>query len=381
MSRMSPDSGAREVRDPPPALRLAPLPVTPTKPLTLSHVKGLLWLDVLERATRLVRPVEYDANRTTYDVTWQTVDFWHWLDCNGIDCTRFDDIDVGLKYVEFHAQRAMGPRAGAEELRAEVELGYLHPSAARVLEVWSRQYQALGLRAADLTRSHPIPRSPAQAIAALARGGLVLDQRALGGSVFLDLTDQGLPLRTLVDETGRDNHLLCSLRALVGERTNDVEVALLCDAELRPDYLLLERCLQRLGARVFTLALGRVRMPDGSAGSARMGGWQDHTVDRLVERFPSFAPDVFRLGIRLYFVAALGAGAGTPLRYPLLQRFLTKAQRLLETPAQASREAGLQRLRELARPRGFVDPYRVTSALLAPALRGELRPLVEELFT
>ena len=102
-------------------LHLAPIPVTPTKPLTPSHVKGLLWLDVLERATRLVRPVHYQANRTTYDITWQTLEFWDWLDCSfgsaSEDVSDLDEISLGHRYVAYHLQR------GEHRLRAKYLVG------------------------------------------------------------------------------------------------------------------------------------------------------------------------------------------------------------------------------------------------------------------
>src|SRR5688572_13562473 len=48
---------------------LAPVTITPTKPLTLSHAKGLLWLDVMYRATREVAPTTYEWNPRVANLT------------------------------------------------------------------------------------------------------------------------------------------------------------------------------------------------------------------------------------------------------------------------------------------------------------------------
>jgi hypothetical protein len=55
---------------------LAPVTVTPTKPLTPSHLKGLLWTDVMYRATAAVADVTYRYSHTTYNQTEQTLGFW-----------------------------------------------------------------------------------------------------------------------------------------------------------------------------------------------------------------------------------------------------------------------------------------------------------------
>jgi hypothetical protein len=365
-------------------LRLAPILITPTKPLTPSHLKGLLWFDVLLRATRSVRPVVYDFNRTTYDITWQTLEFWDWLLRAEPDFGRddVDDVALGRRYVGFHLAGRPRDLASMRRLREQVEGGWVHPASERLLGHWRRHYALLGIEDPDLLRTRPLPLTACEALARLAAEGLLLDARPLGGAAYLDLTDDGLPLRTLVDVDGLDNHLLCTLREFAGAGRNLGPIALLCDAELREDYALLERCLRRLGAEAFTLSIGRVSLPGSGAASARHGGWEDHTLERVAERVGrGVDPAAFRLGMRLYFVAALGAGDKTALRYELLTRFIGKAQALLDRPARGSREAALARLTGLVEARGYVDPYRAMTLLLTPGARDELAPLVRELFT
>lgn len=68
-----PRSGRRKVL-------LAPVTVTPAKPLTPSHLKGLLWTDVMFRATAPLADVTYHYSPTAYHLTEQTLGFWEFLD-------------------------------------------------------------------------------------------------------------------------------------------------------------------------------------------------------------------------------------------------------------------------------------------------------------
>ena len=52
---------------------IAPVTVSPTKALTPSHIKGLLWVDVMHRATALVADVTYRYSNTTFNTTRQTL--------------------------------------------------------------------------------------------------------------------------------------------------------------------------------------------------------------------------------------------------------------------------------------------------------------------
>jgi hypothetical protein len=369
-------------------LRLAPIPVSPTKPLTPSHVKGLLWLDVLERATRLVRPVHYEVNRTTYDITWQTLEFWDWLGppSSGLRATdgpdelaELDEVSLGHRYVAYHGQRGEQPRVGAEALRARVEQGYLHPASQRILEIWKRHYACLGIRDPGLMHAAPLPLSQDAALTMLARADLLLDLRGLGGGVYIDLTERGIPQRTLIDREGRDNHLLCTIRQFAGLAAAGETIALLCDRELSHDTSLLEHCLRRLGGEVLSLSLGRVPLPE-MAGTTRHGGWERYTFDRLVESCGGCSSEELRLGLRLYFIVGLGAGDRVPFRFELLTRFLAKARALLAEGTAGPRDVALAHLRQLVLHRGFVDPYRLASLLLSPGPRRELLPLVPEIF-
>src|SRR5687767_4233712 len=72
-----------------PRVLIAPVTVTPTKALGLSHLKGLLWVDVMYRATGLLTCVDYLYSHTTFSTTRQTAGFWEYLDraCGHVDAS------------------------------------------------------------------------------------------------------------------------------------------------------------------------------------------------------------------------------------------------------------------------------------------------------
>lgn len=355
---------------------LAPILVTPTKPLTPSHLKAFLWFDVLYKATSLIHDVTYLYNRTTYDIAYQTLAFWVDLDRQdpGQDFTLCSEVSIGERYVDFHRrlrsrEAAVCPATLAEYRRRVEEEGWIHPVSRRILEIWTGYYDLLGLDRPDLTTSTPLAVSVEEALERLAQADVLLDGRRMGGPVYLDLTDQGIPLRQIVDEHGQDNYVLSTLRMLLPVAADYESMALLCDEELQLDYLLIERVLRRLGCPAHRLSLGRVPL-DGEVRSSRGGGWQSYTFDKIIERFaPHDDLDTFRLGMRLYFIAGLGSSAKQSFRFDLLEPFMQRAARLLvQHPPRAAevndeQKALLRRFSESWN--GYVDPYQLTSALLS----------------
>ena len=80
---------------------LAPVTVSPTKALTPSHLKGLLWVDVMRRATALVADVTYRYSNTTFNTTRQTLGFWEYLDrtFGDLDYTAHGESELGELYM------------------------------------------------------------------------------------------------------------------------------------------------------------------------------------------------------------------------------------------------------------------------------------------
>ncbi|WST81252.1 hypothetical protein OG762_46170 [Streptomyces sp. NBC_01136] len=349
---------------------LAPITVTPSKPLTPSHLKGLLWTDAMYRATARLADadVTYRYSPTTYHPTEQTLGFWEYLDRTrgDTDYAALSEEQIGELYVGYRAEET---RAGAAVLRPYADAvehhGWVHPASSRVLELWAAHYARLGMHDPGLLAHQPPELGLEEMLEKLAGLGMCLDLRAYGSPVFLDATRHGLPLRQIVDREGRPNYLACALRELLPLAPRFDEIVLLYDRELEADYRLLERTLSAFGATVCRVTLGRVPI-DGTIRSARHGDWHDHTAGALLGRAAAEYDDpVLRLGMRLYFIAVLGPGQQQSFRHEVLRQSLTRAARLLS----GGRETDPAPLPEvLARHRGdrlHVNPYRVTSSLLA----------------
>ena len=371
-----------------PRVLLAPITITPCKPLTLSHLKGLLWTDVMYRATARLASVTYRYSHTTYHPTEQTAGFWEHLDrtLGDTDYSGMTEQEIGELYV---AYRATGHRPDAASLhpyREAVEWsGWVHPATTRVLELWRAHYARLGMYDPGLTRHQPPGFSLDAMLDRLGHLGMCLDQRSYGGPVYLDATRFGLPLRTIVTADGRPNYLACALRELLPLAAEHDEVVLLYDHELDADYQLLQRALSACGPQVHRVTVGRVPI-DGRVLSARHGDWRGNTAAELIDAASeNHGPEALRLGVRLYFIATLGCGRQESYRPDLLHGCLNRAARLLsaggpaEDPAEAADLAAC--VARHRRDHVYVDPYRLTTSLLARRRRGPVRSLLAGVFT
>ncbi|WP_158841636.1 hypothetical protein [Saccharothrix deserti] len=349
-----------------PRVLLAPITITPTKPLTLSHLKGLLWTDVMYRATAQLADVTYRYSHTTYNVTEQTLGFWEHLDrtLGDVDYSGWTEEQIGECYIRYRADEHRPPPSAFQPYADAVEQhGWTHPATSRVLELWTSLYDRLGLHDPGLREHQPPGLGLAEMIDRLDGLGMCLDLREHGGPVYLDATRFGLPLRQIVLPGGRPNYLACALRELIPLAAEHDEVVLIYDRELEPDYLLLQRVLSALGPAVRRVSLGRVPVA-GQVLSARHGGWQGNTVGDLLDRLTggdTDDPAALRLGLRLYFIAVLGQGQSQSFRDDLVVSCLAKARKLLATTPERP-DASVSKHR---RDHVYVDPYRLTSALLA----------------
>ncbi|MEZ0072041.1 hypothetical protein [Planotetraspora sp. GP83] len=358
-----------------PRVLVAPVTVTPSKPLTPSHLKGLLWTDVLYRATALVADATYRYSPTTYHPTEQTLGFWYYLDQFhlDVDYSQMSEEEIGELYVGYRAcaqtvsAAALRPYADAVE-----HTGWVHPAGARVLRLWTGHYARLGLRDPGLEVHQPPGLSLEEALDQLKQAGVVLDQRADGGPVYLDATRYGLPLRQIVAADGRPNYLACALRELLPLAPAYDEVVLLHDSGLERDYQLLARLLARSGPAVRRVSLSRVPV-DGRITSARYGGWQDHSFGALLRAMDGRCePESFRLGMRLYFVASLGPGQQESFRLERLAHWTARAQRLLDRSRTVAARTDTALLERHRSDHFYIDPYRLVSSLL-----GRHRPAPE----
>ncbi|BCB75183.1 hypothetical protein GCM10022251_34590 [Phytohabitans flavus] len=347
---------------------VAPVTVTPSKPLGPSHLKGLFWTDVMVRATAHLAHVTYRYSPTTYHLTEQTLAFWEYLDrtLGDVDYSAMSEEDIGEHYVGFRAEGHTASTAALRPYAHAVELhGWTHPAGARVLELWRDQYTALGLHDPGLTAHQPPAMGLDEVIDRLGASGMCLDLRRHGGPVYLDATRHGLPLRQIAAADGRPNYVACALRELVPLSQGHDEVVLLYDREIEPDYHLLQVVLSDLGHTVHRVPLGRVPI-DGHIRSARHGGWRDTSARALLDAVGAEVDaDAVRLGMRLYFIAVLGPGQQQSFRLDLLRQCLHRAERLLASVRAVDPAPVAEVLERHRRHHVYVDPYRLTSSLLA----------------
>jgi len=356
-----------ETRENRPRILLAPITVTPSKPLTPSHLKGLLWTDVMYRACLLFADVDYRAGHTSYHLTEQTLGFWEFLDreVGDAEYQQLDEQQIGALYMRFRAAKRQPSSEAVRPYAAAVEQGWVHPAATRVLDLWRGHYAKLGLHDPGLAQHQPPGYSLAETINRLAWAGILLDHSAIGGPIFLDLTAEGRPLRQIIGADGRPNLMACALRDLLPLASHYDEVVLLHDPELAADYRLLARALDRCGAVTRTVAVGRVPI-EGRIAATREGGWQDVTADRLLPRLAErFDGPALRLGARLYFIATLGPGDRQSFREDVLVHTVARAARILDAAAERGPHSPAD-LTVRHRHRGahhFTDPYRLTAGL------------------
>jgi hypothetical protein len=364
-------------------LLLAPIVVTPTKTLTPSHVKGLLWMDVLYKATSQLCQVHYLWNLRPFNATAQTLEYWEYLDRtfgDDVDYSSWSELDLSRPYIRMHAERARAPYAALRPYLDAVERdGYVHPASRRLIQIWSGHFRRLNLFDPGLARQDAPGLSAEDVVELLAGRSLCVDHRRYGGPLMLDATDAGLPLRQAITADGQANYLVCALRELVPLVSRYDRILLVCDRELEADYQLLTRLLSALGANVSYLTIGRVPV-DGAIVSSRHGGWENYTVDALAEQaLREFDPAAFGLGMRIYFIAVLTRMSKQSLRLDVLRRQLRRAERIIASDHHGGRHS-LALLESMVSEAGYVDPYRLTSSLLNRNAPRPTPSLIERIF-
>lgn len=358
---------------------VAPITVSPTKPLTPTHLNYLLSIDMLCRATAALADVTCVYDHLAFADGHQTVAFWEYLDraWPGASFRHADERWIGELYMRHHAEPAPAPAARLLPYIQRVrEQRWMHPSARRVLDIWQSHYQTLNLAGPHTAGQLP-PRLPdAVLIDRLLACDLCIDGRRLAAPVYLDLTAQGIPLRTLVSPDGQANYLVCVLGQLIPMAGDYDLTVLMYDRAMRDDYIMIERVLRVFGARTVRVEVSRVPI-GGVAVSSRHGGWEGYLLPAV--RAAAGGDDAaFQLGARLYLSAVFGRGSQSSFTLPELRRWVARARRLRDAPA-ADRDP-VDFLRGLAKGTGYVDPYRLTSRLLSKDARVPVRALIESVY-
>lgn len=346
---------------------IAPVTVSPTKPLTPSHLKLLLSVDVMHRATEHHTNVTCTYHPLAHAASRQISGFWEYLDrCHpGTDFGHYREEDIGNLYMEYQASPPV-PFTALQPIAARAETGWAHPSATRLLDIWEHHYRLLQMRDPRFGRAGPAPMPEAELIDLLRTHDLCVDGRTFGAPVYLDATRAGLPLRVMVGEDGRRNYLVSTLRELVPQVAHHHHVVLAHDTEIRTDYRIVEHILTALGAQVTRLEFPRVPL-DGLTQSTRHGGWHPYTVDALSEPLVAeFGQPAFALGMRLYLIAGLGRTAPASFSTRHLRRWTLRAQRLIDTHGEGktARNNPID-LRPIIGSSHVADPYRLITSMLS----------------
>ncbi|MGD3112662.1 hypothetical protein [Streptomyces sp. YGL11-2] len=340
--------------------------VSPTKPLAPTHLKYLLSLDLITRATSAFADIDCAYHHAVYTGSRQVAGFWEYLERRhpGIDAADLGEEDIGHLYVAHHSEQAAAPYAMIRLVVQRAEEGWVHPVSDRLLDLWEDHYRRLGMADPSLGRGRPELAPTDEVIDLLVRHDACLDGRPLAAPVYLDATRKGLPLRLVVSEEGQANYLIQLLRELIPVLPRYDLVVLAHDVELRSDYRTVAHVLQTLGAKVARFEVPRVPL-DGVRRSARAGGWEGYTLDAfqgpLIERHGLAA---FRLGLRLYLVAGLGRTAQQSFTMQHLGRWVRRAERLLSERTGGGVDVGPY-LPRLTGGQGYADPYRVATALMS----------------
>lgn len=345
---------------------LAPVTVSPTKPLTPSHLKVLLSMDVLHRATATFADVTHVYHPLAHAGSRQVAGFWEYLDrCHpGQDFSARTEEEIGELYVR--SQRdADGSRADLAPILRRAAAGWTHPATARLLDLWEGHYRTLGLLDPTLGRTGPEPMPAAALIDLLVQHDLCIDGRPFGAPVYLDATRVGLPLRMMIGADRQPNYLMSTLAELVALLADHDHVVLAHDPEIRSDYRTIAHVLTVLGAEVSRIEFTRIPL-DGVAVSSRFGGWHGYTVGALAGPLVAeFGGPAFALGLRLYLLAGLGPISRESFSVRHLRRFVQRARRLLDQHGTGSPASGGLDLPTLTGRLPYVDPHRLVTQLLS----------------
>ena len=310
-----------------------PVGITPTKPLTPTHVRGLLHLDGLVRLHRRLGPARVAHNRRLWDLSQQTLQFWHWLDTHhaGTDFQGLSDDQVGHLYLQCAKS---GHKVPSDELlalwRRTHDEGHVHPASQALLKHWLPQLDHIGVDAGTLLAEHTPAATEGELLDTLASLGLLIDQRGVGGGVYVDMTFHGFGLRQIVSEDGVPNYMHGLLREAIHlPRQGAARMNLFCDGSVERDFMLIQRVLEGLGSRVTRISFPRVLM-DGQPLSYRQDGGF-YTLSSMLERDAGrHTRREMRLALRLLFLQMHGIKRAFDFRWDALDRACALARRVIE---------------------------------------------------
>tara|TARA_R110002073_G_scaffold45053_2_gene124647 strand:+ start:65200 stop:66303 length:1104 start_codon:yes stop_codon:yes gene_type:complete len=344
----------------------APVGITPTKPLTASHLRGVLLVDAMQKIRSRIDDVTVWHNRRPWDISLQTTQFWGYLDTHfpDHDYSSETDISLGMKYVrasaasfEASAEMLQGYTSGVDSS------GYLHPSAQRMLTIWRDVFSSISVDPDIITRSDAFEDSAENVMGRLDKLGILLDQRGQGGCGYIDLTDEGLPLRKIVDADGSANYIVAILRDIWMRAQSFDKTFLVYDSSVERDYILLERVLRLTGVECQRCPFKRVPV-NGAVLSSREGGWKGTTAGELLVKLREFSVAAISLGLRMYFLYQLGLRNPTGFDAAQLHRQVEASEKLIgELGNYCNVEMPLAFWQQFRTRSDDIDIYRVLSMI------------------
>lgn len=305
-----------------------PIHIAPTKPLTPTHVRHLLYVDCLYRGLK-AKGIEvcYPYNRLRMDVTPQVLKLAQYIESKGLPVTNAEE--VGQAYVTMTTENYGISQGRITEMRKELEQSLTgHSYYHAILPEWEEQHKLLRMHNPGLKKAKSFDLSIEQVIEQLKGISLILDSRKQGENVYLDLTDEGVKLRQFCSSDLLDyNYLGTMLRELLALRkTGDVFVFVF-DDELLGDFFVLQRVLERLGHKVIKVQTNRILL-EGKALSSRHGGWEKYSLGHVLDflKDKGYSQDEVALGLRLYYFGFVPKS----FEYKDLERYTQKARFLLD---------------------------------------------------
>lgn len=309
---------------------IIPVHISPTKPLTPSHIKYIIYLDLLYKINNFVdRDFRFNFNRIFLDISQQTLRFALFLRKNysDIDFQNKNEMWLGDKYVEMYRRNWIPENQDITTLKLETEQnlkGFNFYEA--ILNNWISQYNFLGLEEPGYYETSPVCISNKEVIARLKRNSVITDHAQMGEGVYLDLIEYGQPIFKLTDlDVESSNILFNILRETFHFSPKPSRILFLFDQEMYSKYVAIQTVLEKLGYEIELISLSRVMLQD-KIQSSRQGGWEGYTLRDIINRVEYRDLSEFRLGIKLYFLKVLRGNGSPNFNYTLLQRYIDKAR-------------------------------------------------------
>ena len=304
-----------------------PIHIAPTKPLTPTHIRHLLYVDCLYRGLQAKGiDVIYPYNRLRMDVTPQVLKLEQYIESKQLAVSNAEE--VGNVYVQMTNESYALSQGKITEMRKEREDSLSGNSYYKaILPEWVEQHSFLRMYNPGLTQAVPFDISLEEVIEKLKEISMVLDSRKQGENVYIDLTDEGIKLRHFCSSVLSDyNYLGTMLRELLALRKNGDVFVFVFDDELLGDFFILQRVLERLGHKVYKIQTNRILL-EGKALSSRHGGWEKYSLGRVLSflQDKGYTQDEIALGLRLYYLGFIPKS----FEYRDLEKYTKKARLIL----------------------------------------------------